>query len=93
MPEQHAFSHYKLPPELIAHLAQPIMPPKDFPEQMQTPYLAPRPVPSMGVTPTFLPGEDESVWSRLGKNVTQGAIGSTGWHLFDFARSVDFFGR
>ncbi len=43
------------------------------------------------VSPTFMPRPDESIWSRLGKNVMQGWINSTGWHVFDYSRSIDLF--
>jgi hypothetical protein len=72
---------------------QAITPPTQFPQTMQTQYAAPIPFHAGGITPTFLPANGESVWSRLGKNVAQGMIGSTGWHIFDLARTVDFFGR
>jgi hypothetical protein len=72
---------------------QPVAPPPQFPAAMQTQYASPIPFHAGGVTPTFLPHDGENIWSRLGKNVAQGMIGSTGWHIFDFARNVDFFGR
>lgn len=75
------------------YFPQPVSPPPQFPPAMQTSYAAPIPFHAGGVTPTFLPAAGENIWSRLGKNVAQGMIGSTGWHVFDFARSVDFFGR
>lgn len=73
------------------HFPHPIMPPENFPQAMQTPYAAPIPHHAGGITPTFLPEEDGNIWMRLGKNVAQGMIGSTGWHVFDFARNVDLF--
>jgi hypothetical protein len=74
------------------HAPVPIMPPEMYPTHMRTPYAhGPHHYPMGGVTPTFLPAEDESILARLGKNVVQGAIGSTGWHTFALAQSIDFF--
>lgn len=81
------------PADVPAPLPYPVAPPKEWPAAMHTPYAGPSGAPSMGVTPTFLPTEDEGIFSRLAKNAAQGAIGAVGWHVFDFARTVDLFGR
>lgn len=75
------------------YVPTPVQPPQQFPQAMQTPFAAPIPFHAGGVTPTFLPEGDESILGRLGKNIGQGMIGSFGWHVFDFARNVDMFGR
>jgi hypothetical protein len=67
-----------------------VIPPKEYPETMRTPFAEPTGI--GGVTPTFLPMKKEQIFARLGKNIVQGMVGSTGWHVFDFARNVDFFG-
>ena len=71
----------------------PVRPPDQYPTAMQTQYAAPVPFHAGGITPTFLPDDDESIAERLLKNIGQGMIGSTGWNVFDLARTVDFFGR
>lgn len=81
------------PATVPAPLPYPVAPPKEWPAAMTTPYAGPVAPPSVGITPTFLPGEEEDVFSRLLKNIAQGAVGSTGWHIFDYARTVDLFGR
>ncbi len=81
------------PMQVSTSLPFPVAPPSEWPGAMRTPYAGPTPAHAGGVTPTFLPEDDESVWSRLGKNIFQGWIGSTGWHTFDYARTVDLFGR
>lgn len=75
------------------YVPTPVQPPQQFPQAMQTQFAAPIPFHAGGVSPTFLPDDDESILSRLGKNIGQGMIASTGWHIFDFARNVDMFGR
>jgi len=75
------------------YVPTPVQPPQQFPQSMQTPFAAPIPFHAGGVSPTFLPDEDEGILSRLGKNIGQGMIASTGWHIYDFARTVDMFGR
>lgn len=75
------------------YVPTPIQPPQQFPQAMQTQFASPIPFHAGGVSPTFLPDNDESILSRLGKNIGQGMIASTGWHIFDFARTVDMFGR
>lgn len=70
----------------------PVHPPQQYPQSMQTQFAAPIPFHAGGITPTFLPEDDESIVSRLFKNIGQGMIGSSGWHVFDLARTVDFFG-
>lgn len=75
------------------YVPTPVQPPQQFPQSMQTPFAAPIPFHAGGVSPTFLPDEDEGIFSRLGKNIGQGMIASTGWHIYDFARTVDMFGR
>lgn len=47
----------------------------------------------MGVSPTFLPGAGQNVFTRLFHNVLNGVVGSLGWHLFSYAQAVDIFGR
>lgn len=75
------------------YVPQPVQPPTNFPAVMQTPFAAPVPFHAGGISPTFLPDDDEPILLRLLKNVTQGAVASTGWHMFDLARSTDWFGR
>lgn len=92
--QQYYDTRYREREQSYPHYApQPVMPPQQFPMAMQTPYAAPVPFHAGGISPTFLPDRDESLPLRLLKNVGQGAIASTGWHVFDFARTVDFFGR
>lgn len=81
------------PFQVPAPLPYPVQPPVEWPVAMQTPYAAPMPSHSGGVSPTFLPHEEESVLGRLFKNVAQGWIASTGWHVYDYSRTVDLFGR
>jgi len=69
----------------------PVQAPPDWPEAMQTPYAGPTPLAGGGITPTFLPTANESIMNRLVRNIVQGWIGSTGWHTYDYARSVDLF--
>lgn len=76
-----------------AYVPTPVQPPPQFPPAMQTPFAAPIPFHAGGVSPTFLPEQGGGVFKRLGKNIGQGLIASTGWHVFDFARNVDMFGR
>jgi hypothetical protein len=65
-------------------------PPDTVPYVMRTPYVTP--VASHGeMTPTFLPMEGEGIIQRLFKNMAQGAVGSAGWHVYDLARSTDWF--
>jgi hypothetical protein len=73
--------------------AYPVKPPETYPVAMQTAYAGPQPVMTGGVTPTFLPANNEGIFGRLAKNVAQGMVGSTGWHIFDYARTIDMFGR
>ena len=70
---------------------RPVVPPEDYPKSMQTPFVHSGYQQMGGMTPTFLPDDEEGVFTRLVKNMGQGAIGSSGWHIFDLARSVDFF--
>jgi hypothetical protein len=73
-------------------LQPPVQLPEHYPTALRTPFAAPAPVGMGGVSPTFLPNdEDERLFVRLFKNITQGAISSTGWHVFDFSRNVDLF--
>jgi hypothetical protein len=81
------------PMQVGVQLPYPVKPPAEWPSAMHTAYAGPVPVQHGGVTPTFLPQEGEGVFERLGKNVAQGLVGSTGWHIFDFARTVDLFRR
>lgn len=69
----------------------PVMPPESHPEVMQTPYAAPQPVSYGGASPTFLPVQNETVWERLFKNVTQGFFNAAGWQVFELTRNVDMF--
>jgi len=84
------------PPSVQYHhhpaVPYPVQPPPYFPYSMQTPYASPTPVGAGGgITPTFLPKEDEGLFSRLGKNILQGMVGANGWHVYDYARTVDLF--
>jgi hypothetical protein len=67
------------------------IPAENAPRGMRTPYAA---VTSAygEISPTFLPGENENIIDRLLKNILQGILAVIGWHLFNFARSVDLFG-
>lgn len=78
------------PQQIGNHLPFPVTPPPEWPLAMRTPYLAPTRI--HGVTPTFLPADDENFLARLIKNIMQGWIGATGWHIFDFTQAVDLFG-
>lgn len=80
-------------PQYEAQYPQPVMPPPEFPAAMRTPYAAGAPVYSGGISPTFLPGDNDSNLERLVMNAAQGAISAVGWHIFDFSRAVDLFGR
>lgn len=87
-----------MPPPVPLHAApmspMPIVPPQAYPQAMQAPHVFhPQGHGMMGVTPTFLPGEGENVWGRLGKNIGQGMIGSFGYQIWSLASAVDFFGR
>lgn len=74
------------------HAPVPIIPPEMYPRTMQTPYAhSPQAFPMGGITPTFLPVGEEGVVERLAKNVAQGMIGSTGWHVMSLSQSIDFF--
>ena len=64
-------------------------PPEDAPEAMRTKYVAPST--NRHVSPTFIPEEGEGVFSRLGRNIVQGAVNSLGWHVFDYSLHVDMF--
>ena len=70
---------------------QPIVPPEDYPASMRTPYASATHVYGGGTSPTFLPRDGENVFDRLIKNIVQGALAACGWHIFDYARSVDLF--
>lgn len=70
---------------------QPIIPPEEYPKAMRTPYASITPVYQGGVSPTFLPRDNEEVFGRLGKNMLQGVLASSGWHIYDYSRSVDLF--
>lgn len=66
-----------------------VIPSEDLPEVMRTPHVA---MSEMGgITPTFLPEKKEAIFSRLGKNIAQGMVGSTGWQVWAYARHVDMF--
>ena len=85
--------HYPYGQFPMAVVPPPVMPaPGQYPLAMQTPYARPTPTHMGGITPTFLPVGKHDIFSRLGKNIAQGMIGATGWHIFDFARTVDLFG-
>ncbi len=61
---------------------------------LQTPYIAPQPTAPGGVqSPAFLPAEDESIFTRLGKNIMQGWVTATGWQIFMAGSSMDLFKR
>lgn len=47
--------------------------------------------PSQNHVPAFMPGEDEGVFERLGKNIIQGAFGEAGRQIFELARRVNFW--
>lgn len=79
------------PQQMASHLPFPVTPPADWPASMRTPYVAPTRI--VGITPTFLPADDENIVSRLLKNILQGWVGATGWHIFDFTQAVDLFGN
>jgi len=81
------------PSQVQVPLPYPVQPPKEWPQAMHTPYAGPTPVHGGGITPTFLPSKDESIFSRLFLNVAQGMIGASGWHVFDYSRTVDLFSR
>lgn len=71
----------------------PVIPPKEYPVALRTPHMSPHPMaPTGGVTPTFLPDDKPDRFSRLGKNIAQGMIGVTGWHVHEYLRHVDMFG-
>ncbi len=84
--------HQEMPP-VHPMFPAPVIPPESYPKAMQSPFAAPAPFHAGGITPTFLPNEKHGVFSRLAMNIAQGWVGSTGWHVFDFARSVDMFGQ
>lgn len=88
-PGMMGFPHTPYP----VYVPQPVQPPNNFPMVMQTPFAAPVPFHAGGISPTFLPDDDEPILLRLLKNMTQGAVASSGWHMFDLARSTDWFGR
>ena len=93
LPQQKTGRGLTEPSQVPFPLPYPVQPPGEYPEAMRTPFVGPTQAVAGGITPTFLPQSGEGLASRLVKNIAQGAIGSTGWHIFDFARSVDFFGR
>jgi hypothetical protein len=63
------------------------------PRDPSNPYLSTPQAPrnQLGPSPTFLPDPEEGVMTRTGKNIAQGWLASTGWHIFDMAQQVDFF--
>lgn len=74
-----------------AHTPRVVQPAKDAPPGMRTPFAAV--AQTFGeVSPTFLPQEGESIWDRLWKNIVQGLISTIGWHIYNMARVIDFFG-
>jgi hypothetical protein len=75
-----------------AQYPQPVIPPPEYPKAMRTPYASATPVYQGGVSPTFLPRDNEEVFGRLGKNMLQGVLAGIGWHIYDYSRSVDLFG-
>lgn len=74
-----------------AQYPQPVLPPKEYPRAMQTPFASMTPVYQGGVSPTFLPRDSENVFGRLGTNMLQGVFAVLGWHVYDYARTVDLF--
>jgi hypothetical protein len=67
------------------------VPLKDALPAMRSAFAAPHP--SNGeLSPTFLPNEGESTWSRLLKNILQGMLAALGWVLWNYARTIDLFG-
>jgi hypothetical protein len=56
---------------------------------MQTPFAPPPAV--TGISPVFIPVEGESTFFRFLKNAMQGALASSGFHLFGLAQTIDFF--
>lgn len=77
--------------EYYRRVEAPVVPPTTLPVVMQTPYAQQSHSPAGSMTPTFIPRDDESIPMRLAKNITQGALGSAGWHLYSLANSIDFF--
>lgn len=67
------------------------IPTENAPRGMRTPYAAAMPT-NGEVSPTFLPGENENIIDRLLKNILQGILAVIGWHVWNFARTVDLFG-
>ncbi len=70
----------------------PVQPPEHYPARMQSPYVQ-SPTAPMGITPTFLPMDNEHIATRIAKNAFQGSIGAIGWHIFSMAQSLDFWRR
>ena len=79
------------PMQLNSPVPFPVQPPQEWPRSMHTPYVAPSGYQGGGITPTFLPEPGEGTPARLAKNIAQGMLGSAGWHIFDYMRSVDIF--
>lgn len=71
--------------------ARPVIPPKEYPETMRRPYVAPQPS-SGEPTPTFLPETKEETFPRMIYNILQGMLGAIGWQIYSYLRSVDLFG-
>jgi len=91
-PPEQAWTTFAAPMIPPSPYPSPMVPPQQFPAPMQTPFAQPMPLYGPGITPTFLPTEKESIFGRLAKNIAQGWVGATGWHVYDFARNVDMFG-
>lgn len=78
------------PMQLNVAVPFPVQPPQEWPRAMQTQYVAPT-LQASGATPTFLPADGESIPARLAKNIAQGCVGASGWHVFSMAQSIDMF--
>lgn len=78
------------PMQLNVPVPFPVQPPMEWPRAMQTQYVAPT-LQASGATPTFLPADGESIPARLAKNIAQGCVGASGWHIFSMAQSIDMF--
>lgn len=78
------------PMQLNVPVPFPVQPPQEWPQAMQTQYVAPT-LQASGATPTFLPADGEGIATRLAKNIAQGCVGASGWHVFSMAQSIDMF--
>lgn len=71
-------------------IPQVVVPAPSAPSGTRTPYAAPTAF-SGDFFPTYMPDEDESVWSRLFKNMFQGILAAIGWAIWNYCRTVDLF--